>query len=788
MLVSAVMPIMSVYRLPQGQYGYSGHVVNLPQDVASFTRSLPRLPSQLDIIVIRKEGSSSSHRDFNVRRGVVQQALQWLLVNNRYYRALGVTIDPNSLAQLPQHGNVSHLVSVTEACSSVDNSSTAEIPAADNQHPTDEDDDHLPQSFIPVAAPSMTEQEAVQQSVQQRHLPASTLMWPSIGGVPLNEFTTEGYFTCAFPTLFPTGAGDFLGQRPVQVTIGNYFKHLMQYNDGRFARHPRFRFFALNTEMRHRALQTGRVYVRQHPGDGQLSLDELRDMVGRQGEAFSSRVLHYASSLRGTRQYWQRQRSRLLSMVDTLGLPTIFFTHSGADLQWPELARLICPDNPDSRTARTKAVIENPAVTDWFFYHRVMQFIKAYYIGVLGATDYWLRFEWQHRGSPHVHGLAWLPGAPDVEQLLADSSDTVKEEIIKHADQLVSTVNPAVLPDGSNIADAPAAKTDPHICNKMYKDIPDFDDDLADLVATCQRHTRCSAAYCLHTKHGKQECRFGYPKPLQPHTAIVTEDEPTLLTARNDGMINSFNPVQLSAWRANVDMQYIVSRQRVLQYCTKYVTKSEPRSQSLKDIFTTVVRGLREGNSSLKAVQKLLINTVGERDYSAQETCHLLQLPMFKASRDFVILSLDGSRAVEDHLEEGQRATALSIVDHYVGRPHPPHFNSMTLLEFSRQYSMPKTVGAEPTRRSRRIVVIPRPYVSPDPAGDKYEQYCRQSLMQHKCFRLMDDLLSGYDSYIGAYAAFLRSGHIPPCLEDDMYRILQLSQTSEDDSDDTEVR
>ena len=37
MLISAVMPIMSVYRLPLGQYGYSGHVVNLPQDVASFS-------------------------------------------------------------------------------------------------------------------------------------------------------------------------------------------------------------------------------------------------------------------------------------------------------------------------------------------------------------------------------------------------------------------------------------------------------------------------------------------------------------------------------------------------------------------------------------------------------------------------------------------------------------------------------------------------------------------------------------------------------------------------------
>ena len=112
----------------------------------------------------------------------------------------------------------------------------------------------------------------------------------SIGGVPINEFTTEGYFSCAFPTLFPTGAGDFSGQRQNQVTIGNYLKHLTMYDDNRFTKHPRFRFFGLNTEMRWRALQTGRVYVKEHPGDAQLSLDELRDMVGREGQTFSNRV------------------------------------------------------------------------------------------------------------------------------------------------------------------------------------------------------------------------------------------------------------------------------------------------------------------------------------------------------------------------------------------------------------------------------------------------------------------------------------------------------------------
>ena len=192
-------------------------------------------------------------------------------------------------------------------------------------------------------------------------------------------------------------------------------------------------------------------------------------------------------------------------------------------------------------------------------------------MGVLGVTDYWLRFEWQHHGSPHVHGLAWLPNAPDVEQLLSspDTSDATKEELVKFADNIVTTCNPAILPDGSNLDDAPSPKTDPHVCNQVYGNIQDLDKDLADLVATCQSHTRCSAAYCLRTRNGRQECRFGYPKPLQPHTTIVMEEEPTILTARNDGMVNSFNPVQLSAWRANVDMQYIVSHRRVIEYCTK---------------------------------------------------------------------------------------------------------------------------------------------------------------------------------------------------------------------------
>ena len=288
----------------------------------------------------------------------------------------------------------------------------------------------------------------------------------------------------------------------------------------------------------------------------------------------------------------------------------------------------------------------------------------------------------------------------------------------------------------------------------------DFVEDLSDLVATCQCHTRCSEAYCIQTRNSRQQCRFGYPKPMQLNTALVIDKEPTLLTARNDGLINSYNPVQLSAWRANV---YIVSRHKVIEYCTKYVTKGEPRSQSLKDIFTNVVRSLKEGNQSVKAVQKLLINSVGDRDYSAQETCHLLlQLPMFKASREFVVLSLDGSQAVEEHLQEGQRSTAPSILDHYLVCPSTTEFNCMTLLEFAQQHTMPKELNSEPKRRTKKVIVIARPYYSPDPTGLSYEQYCHRSLMQHKSFRQLSELLAGNETYTEAYASFLQSGNCPP--------------------------
>ena len=188
MLISLVMPIMSVYQLPLGQYGYSGHVINLPQDVASFVCSLPRVPSQLDLVVVCREGAVGSHKDFKVKRSRVLQALQWLMENNRYF--CEISLDHAALAQLPENGELPGLSAVT-----LPNDESGTEP--DFEQSEEHDSEQLSSSFVPVAPRQATEREAVEQVVSGEQ----PVAWLPRGDTPLNEFHSEGYITLAFPTL-----------------------------------------------------------------------------------------------------------------------------------------------------------------------------------------------------------------------------------------------------------------------------------------------------------------------------------------------------------------------------------------------------------------------------------------------------------------------------------------------------------------------------------------------------------------------------------------------------------
>ena len=150
---------------------------------------------------------------------------------------------------------------------------------------------------------------------------------------------------------------------------------------------------------------------------------------------------------------------------------------------------------------------------------------------------------------------------------------------------------------------------------------------------------------------------------------------------------------------------------------------------------------------------------------------------MFRASRDFVTLSLDGSREVDSKLDNDRAVTIDSQVDHYIARPTTEQFEDLTLLQFIQKYRIPKRVGDGLIQRRKNVVVICRPYFSPDPSGSHYEQYCKQKLMMYQPFRQLEQLLEGVDNYAAAYSLFLQSGASPPSLADDIHRLEAMERT-----------
>jgi hypothetical protein len=240
--------------------------------------------------------------------------------------------------------------------------------------------------------------------------------------------------------------------------------------------------------------------------------------------------------------------------------------------------------------------------------------------------DWWYRYEWQHRGSVHVHGIAKKRNAPIINWSTLKENEEEKAEVISYLDSIVTTINP-----GLN-----AAIPKRHPCQKGREEIVDDIKDYIELTNKLQRHTICSESYCIRSNsNGQQVCRFGYPKDIYDHTFIREDNhgQPELVTARNDPYINPHNRLQLQGWRANVDIKPVLSIHAAIQYISKYASKAEPKSAAFTEIFNQILSNSNPEENSLGSIQKLLLNSIAERDISAQETCHLLMgIPLYHSS------------------------------------------------------------------------------------------------------------------------------------------------------------
>ncbi|CAB4420703.1 unnamed protein product [Rhizophagus irregularis] len=304
MLVARVFPVMLVYRLRGGQHGYRGNVINFPQDVQEFASKLPRHPSLLDVLVIRHQSASNveAFRDFKVRRDKVTQALIWLKHNNRYYA--DVIIDHEILQSLPIDGTIDDQLQDINEDIDYDES----------------ENDVITRTFIPFPPSANREDTAIRNTLDRIQNENHPIMWPQINGSPVNEFQTPGYIACAFSTLYPTGSADLRAERIRDIKPAEYFKHILQYKDGRFARHARWRYFALNSQMRWQALQEGKVYVKQNLTDAQITITDIQERITQGDNYMANRIMRFGEDLRGSRQFWYARCNELNDMIKQIAL------------------------------------------------------------------------------------------------------------------------------------------------------------------------------------------------------------------------------------------------------------------------------------------------------------------------------------------------------------------------------------------------------------------------------------------------------------------------------------
>ena len=107
LIISPYLVYVPLHHLRKGQLASKGHVCCFPQDIPSFTSTLPRLPKDAQLIkVIRSYQDANDTdmpiktKDFSIRRDKICAALLWLKKHSMVFK--DITIDFDNLSWMEE--------------------------------------------------------------------------------------------------------------------------------------------------------------------------------------------------------------------------------------------------------------------------------------------------------------------------------------------------------------------------------------------------------------------------------------------------------------------------------------------------------------------------------------------------------------------------------------------------------------------------------------------------------------------------------------------------------------
>ena len=381
---------------------------------------------------------------------------------------------------------------------------------------------------------------------------------------------------------------------------------------------------------------------------------------------------------------------------------------------------------------------DNPHICAYWFHFRYETFKRTVLYKKFDIVDEWNRHEWQGRGSTHNHGVYWLRNAPSPE--VDSASENERQQFAMWWDVYISAWNPDPQ-RGARSLDEISAMSLP--LERQENNVR----HLSGIVSRVQKH-HCSTTYCLRKNKvtGQVSCRFHFPWRLQNEPTL--EKPPTsnfhrLFCRRNDSHLNPYNRLVSMAWLANTDISPCTGSKAVLEYLAKYVSKPEKQTESYEELMKRLLPSINTNRPVLSAVTKLMNQLIAERDWSAQEVCHiLLDLPLQHGSRQ--VLNVDvrpedqqDQRFVFGDSGDGEERPVRqgkSCLQKYKERPE--NLENLSYLEFLLKYdfSNPRNIH----KRSRAPDRVLR-YL-PEYKPDQEEDFGRVKMMLHYPFRQIDDL------------------------------------------------
>jgi hypothetical protein len=693
------------------QHKFVGHVILVPANSLMTTCELPQPIHSFAAFQCSFKRRHEYKHDYIrglIRPYVLRASLRWLLRRSSLFSNLNVFISPMRWKQL--ESDVASLERfVQKLMASVDDSD-------------DEDDDpptlnaQFDKSFIfelPTFTPVTDDRVVVA---------------PGEGNRPVPMWAVENVEELSFPTLF--------GGEPRKVHEGKGNKELsykqiasmeLKNVDRRFARCVEnifFKFYFSELKAIHSAINIkGRQYhLRDLTAKHLLSPEVVQRLL------CDSSLYNDFKLVRGTFHYWEDTKKDLFAFLrQNRHCPTFFLSLSMADTRWTELHDILLALKQSSMSSSDLSfgdlcdlLKSDPVTCSRYFVYRRKKFFNFFLNGcrsVLGEiNDYFGIIEFQHRGSPHTHFIIWLKFPPNPSKM---------EEVISCIDMHIST----------NLEELP--------------------EHLRDL----QSHHHTERCKCNGTKKAKARmtsCAFGFPRPPMQGTIILSPLPKTIDPAHRTELrkkckemysflanippeaddisiqtffqslcissmeeyymilrssletntvfykrlvkhrnVNTFNPLILKRWEANMDIQYCLDPYAVATYVASYMCKG---NKVMSTMFHRMKEDLKRfpdktTNGGLRSLAHLMVK---HREVGVQEACFLLLgMPFRFASRSaaFVNTSFPENRVVMlktreelSHLPEGSTDVyqPYALVKDYVSRP--PELDSMCLADFASWY------------------------------------------------------------------------------------------------------